>query len=76
MALAGNQLSGTVPPSWGTWRKLEAVTLYANPGLRGCLPPEWSGPLNYKRFVEVGGPYAGKNLLFGKGSGNNITGFC
>jgi hypothetical protein len=68
-----NALAGTVPPSWGSWGRVKLVALFANPQLRGCLPPAWRGKVNVGQVVSVEGPYKGKAALT---AGTAISGFC
>jgi hypothetical protein len=67
-----NALVGTVPPSWGSWGRVNLVTLFANPQLSGCLPTAWRGKVNVGRVV-TGGPYKGKDPLT---AGTGINGYC
>jgi hypothetical protein len=73
LTLDTNALVGTVPPSWGSWGRVTAVRLFANPQLSGCLPAAWRGKVNVGKVVTTEGPYKGKDLLT---AGTNITGFC
>lgn len=71
--MQSNQLTGSVPPSWGNWRRLVIVYLFANQQLTGCLPPAWRGTVNVGHRIETQGPYHRGDLLT---AGTNITGFC
>jgi hypothetical protein len=73
MALQNNQLAGSVPPSWGSWRRAYLVILWGNQNLTGCLPPAWHSTVNVGQRIEMEGPYQRGDLLR---AGTNITGFC
>jgi hypothetical protein len=73
LTLGNNGLVGTVPPSWGSWGSVGAVSLRGNPQLSGCLPAAWRGTVNVGLVVAAEGPYKGKDPLT---AGTNITGFC
>jgi hypothetical protein len=75
LQLSFNSLAGTVPPSWGSWEKLQVVNLSANPELRGCLPAAWRSKVNVSSTVNQLGSnkQPSKDRLT---AGTNITGFC
>ena len=73
LQLSTNALAGTVPPSWGSWGRVNAMALFANPQLSGCLPAAWRGKVNVGKVVTEEGPYKGKDPLT---AGTGIKGFC
>jgi hypothetical protein len=53
---SNDDITGTLPSSWGGLSKLEALDLYENPKLQGSIPDSWRAMTSLKivRLVDTG----------------------
>lgn len=65
LVLNNNNLSLSVPPSWGQLRQLQAAYMFNNGELKGCVPASWKA--RFAKDFDVS-----YYLLEGTG----LTGFC
>jgi hypothetical protein len=69
--LNSNSFSGTLPPEYQAWSRLEWFYLWGNPRISGTLPESWGKGMHELTELQLGGL---SDLCLGLGEGSLMTG--